>query len=107
MTKSALHRWRSAAYRVLPIKKYALLGLAACGALWLCVVHFQKVRDLRRRYGQLLPGMVWVIVANIARSSGSLPGRNQQIYLSQLPNAFSSENRNGSWFACPYDSLLL
>jgi len=102
-----LHRCWNAVNRVFPIEKYALLGLAACGAFWLCALQFHKMEDLRRRYGQLMPRMVWSIVANIARSGGSLPGRNQQIYLSQLPNAFSTDIHNGSWLGLSCAPLLL
>jgi capsular polysaccharide biosynthesis protein len=105
--RTVLKRWVAAITRAFPIKQFALLALAACGAFLLCMFQFRTSEKLRRRYGPRLPRMVWTIVANIARRSGPLPGLKQQIYVSQLPNPFSSEIYKDRWFCGSSAPFLL
>jgi hypothetical protein len=105
--RTVLKRWVRAVARAFLTNQLVLLALAACGAFWLCMFQFRTSEKLRRRYGPRLPGMVWTIVANIVRSNGRLPGFKQQIYVSQLPNPFSSEIYRARWFCGPRAPFLL
>ncbi len=87
--------------------RYARLGLAIVGVLWLAAFKFSRIENFRRRYGANLLSMCGAMLAHIVRNAGSIPGRNQQVFLSQMPNPFSSESHDGGWRRNPRSPLLL
>lgn len=86
---------------------YSRYGLAVCGVIWLTFIKFHKLENLRRRYGRNLAEMSIAMCKRISRDGSSIPGRNQQIFLSQGVNAFSSESHYGPWRRNPRASFLL
>jgi len=107
MTRAATLNLMRALNRVIPIKDYVLFGLVAWGALWLCLTEFRINENARRRYGQSLPRMIFVIAATIMRSRHSLPRRFHQIYISQQANGFYCVPYAGSWLRRSHAPFLL
>ncbi|ENN84227.1 TPR repeat-containing protein putative [Rhizobium freirei PRF 81] len=85
----------------------ARLGLVVVGVLWLTAFKFNRIENIRRRYGANRTSMCWAILGHVMRNIASIPGRNQQIFLSQIPNPFSSEGHHGRWRSNPRGPMLL
>jgi capsular polysaccharide biosynthesis protein len=75
--------------RVLFRPRLDRIALIAATLPWVCMVHFRKTGVLRRKYGRNVPSMVWRTLTLILQSPNPIPGLREQVYVSQLPNAFS------------------